>query len=164
MVAWRLGAPAARIVLAIVAMIAAMSAHADDHLSMTAPPDVCIASNVAAGFALRADNSGLQIRVINSKWSLPTGVNGAVRIDVGAFHKSFDIDDNTDNSVNAELSNDDALALFAAMDNAGIMSVTAGTAKAVAVSLVGSTKATNAFRTCAGLDSSGPGGGVNPFK
>jgi hypothetical protein len=138
----------------------AAAAHA---ASMTAPPDVCLATNIASGFTVRSDEDGLQIRVTNRSWSLPANVTGIVEVDVGNFHKTFEIDDNTDNMVNAELPHDDAIALFSAMDNASSMSVTAGSGKPTTISLAGSTKATNAFRTCAGLNSAGSGGGSNPF-
>jgi hypothetical protein len=44
------------------------------------------------------------------------------------------------------------------------MTVTGGKAKSFSVSLAGSTKTTNVFRTCAGIKSDAPSGGDNPFK
>ncbi len=50
------------------------------------------------------------------------------------------------------------------MDNSAIMTVTVGKAKPLAVSLVGSTRVTNAFRTCAGINSNAKTPGGNPFE
>jgi hypothetical protein len=72
-------------------------------------------------------------------------VTGSLKIDVGAYHHEFDISGNTAALVSAVADHDELLLLFAAMDNAGSMSVTAGSAKPLVVSLAGSTKATNAF-------------------
>lgn len=86
------------------------------------------------------------------------------QIDVGAYHHEFNIGANTGTLISTGVDHDELLLLFAAMDNAGSMSVTAGSAKPLVISLAGSTKATNAFRTCAGIRNSGSGGGSNPFS
>ncbi|CAH2606457.1 protein of unknown function (plasmid) [Rhodovastum atsumiense] len=66
----------------------------------------------------------------------------------------------------ADVDEDDMIKLFSAMDAASAMVVTAGKAQPVSVSLAGSTKATNAFRTCARIGgkpkSADPEG--NPFE
>ena len=59
---------------------------------------------------------------------------------------------------------DTALAMFAAMDKAEGMSVTIGKARLFQVSLNGSTRAINAFRTCAGINSNAKTPGSNPFE
>jgi hypothetical protein len=51
-----------------------------------------------------------------------------------------------------------------AMAKASAMSVTAGKAAPISVSLLGSSKVLNAFRTCAGIAGSAPGAGSNPFQ
>ncbi len=132
--------------------------------SMLARPDVCVVFNTTSGVALRAAAEGLQLRVTNSNWSLPTGVQGSITISVGEWKTTLEIDDNTDTMVNAEMPNLVALPLFSAMDKAGNMSVAVGKAKPFPVSLVGSTRATNAFRTCAGIESSAKTPGANPFE
>jgi hypothetical protein len=133
-------------------------------MSMTAKPDMCLTANFQSGIAFRSDENGIQVRIIDQKWSLPTGVDGAVTISIGSWKGVFEIDDNTDTMVNAEIENDDVIAMFAAMDTNASMSVGVGKAKPFTVSLVGSTKATNAFRTCAGLSSNSQTPGSNPFK
>jgi hypothetical protein len=135
--------------------------------SMTAAPDVCLVVTTLPTeerFLIRADVDSTEVRLIDEDWSLPAGVTGSLKIDVGAYHHEFNISGNTSAFVSAAAEQDELLLLFAAMDNAGSMSVTAGTAKPLIVSLAGSTKATNAFRTCAGIRSSGSGGGSNPFS
>ena len=135
--------------------------------SMTATPDVCVVATTlptAEQFAIRADVASTEVRLFDEDWSLPAGLTGSLKIDVGAYHHEFNIDANTSTLVSTGVDHNELLLLFAAMDNAGSMSVTAGSAKPLVVSLAGSTKATNAFRTCAGIRSSGSGGGSNPFS
>jgi hypothetical protein len=135
--------------------------------SMTAAPDVCVMVTTLPTeerFLIRADVDSTEVRLIDEDWSLPAGLTGSLKIDVGAYHQEFNIGANTDTLVSTGVDHDELLRLFAAMDNAGSMSVTAGSAKPLVISLAGSTKATNAFRTCAGIRSSGSGGGSNPFS
>jgi hypothetical protein len=167
--------------LAAVLCILSASAYADEQMiplaqsgdwvavahqvSLTARPDVCIAANnTDPGVIFRADADGVQFRVLNKSWSLPAGVRGTVVVTVGNWSNAFEIDGNDDSMVNAEAAQDVAAAMFAAMDKASAMTVTVGKAKPFSVSLAGSTKTTNAFRTCAGIKSNAPGGGDNPFK
>jgi hypothetical protein len=93
--------------------------------SMIARPDVCVVLNGPSGFALRADSDGVQVRVSNEHWSLPANVEGSIAIGVGDWKAEFDIDDNTDNMVNAEVPADIIAPMFAAMDKADSMSITA---------------------------------------
>ena len=132
--------------------------------SVIAPPDVCLVVNAVSGVALRADANGIQLRVMNNKWSLPAGVTGAIVISVGGWSHSFEIDDNTDTMVNAEVPQDVIGPMFDAMDKSSSMSVEAGKAKPLPVSLSGSTRATNAFRTCAGIKGNVASPGSNPFQ
>jgi hypothetical protein len=91
-------------------------------------------------------------------------VKGKINVTVGKSQMWFDIGDNTDNMVMAEMGDDSAIELFGAMDKAASMTVSTGKAAPINVSLTGSTKATTAFRTCAGIKSSAAGPGSNPFK
>ena len=129
--------------------------------SMTAAPDVCVVVTTLPTeerFVIRADVDSTEVRLIDEDWSLPAGLTGSLKIDVGAYHHEFNIGANTNTVVSTAVDHDELLLLFAAMDKAGSMSVTAGSAKPLVISLTGSTKATNAFRTCAGIRSSGSGG------
>jgi len=104
------------------------------------------------------------LRLIDSRWSLPPDVTGTVSITIGDWKKSFEIDGNTSDSVNAEVAKDVIPDLFARMDKASTMFVTVGKAKPFQVSLAGSTKATNAFLTCAGIKGHSQVPGSNPFE
>lgn len=132
--------------------------------SMADPPDICIAEEAQSNFALRADTNGVQLRLSNNSWSLPSGVTGQLEVKVGSYDQAFDIDDNTDTMVNAEVSQDQVGPLLNAIANGSIMTVIAGKAKPIDVSLAGSATALNAFRTCAGISGSAPGGGSDPFQ
>jgi len=57
-----------------------------------------------------------------------------------------------------------ALELLNAMDKNNLMTVAAGADKPINVSLDGSTRVTNAFKTCAGIKDGSKGGGSNPFQ
>ncbi|MBV9813169.1 MAG: hypothetical protein JO326_10465, partial [Acetobacteraceae bacterium] len=117
------------------------------------------------GFFLRFGQSDVEIRVFNSKWSLPTGVSGSFVVTIGPFSKEFAITDNTDTMVIAQTDADTLTELFSQMDKSSKLAVVVGKAKAaVDVSLTGSTVATNAFRTCAGMRSHADGAGTNPFE
>jgi hypothetical protein len=135
--------------------------HSD---SMIDAPDLClVSSGDTPAVAFRKDDNTFQLRVSDKDWSLPTGVNGQVTLTVGQWTHTFNIDDNTNDTVNAEIDTGLVDTMFGAMDNASTMVVKVGNAKPYDVSLLGSTVATNAFRTCAGFDSHGNTAGSNPF-
>ena len=131
---------------------------------MPARPDVCVVANMVSGVGLRGDRNGIELRASNQNWSLPSDVEGAVAIAVGTWSTSLEIVGNTGDSIAAMVDGDTALAMFAAMDKAEGMSVTIGKARLFQVSLNGSTRAINAFRTCAGINSNAKTPGSNPFE
>jgi hypothetical protein len=132
--------------------------------SIIAPPDVCVVFDVTSGVALHADAGGVQLRIVNKDWSLPAGVHGNIIVSIGVWKEVLAIDDNADDMVNAEVPQDVLEAMFAAMDKSTSMSVAVGNAKPLLVSLSGSTRATNAFRTCAGIKGNVATPGSNPFQ
>jgi hypothetical protein len=132
--------------------------------SMTQPPDVCVAMNPKTGVAFWSDGDSVQIRVLNEAWSLPASVKGQIMVAVGNVKLSFDINDNTNKMVDANMESAEYQPLFGAMDSASSMMVTVGKAAPIAVSLLGSSKATNAFKTCAGIKGGSSKGGENPFQ
>ncbi|WP_148360583.1 hypothetical protein [Acidisphaera rubrifaciens] len=138
----------------------AASAHSSSEL---APPDVCLVINFGTGIAFRTDMDGTQLRVLDKSWSLPADAEGTMSVDIGALHKSFPTRTATNDMVAATLTADEIVELLQAMDHTTKMVLTVGNTRPRTVSLVGSTKATNAYRTCAGLPGSAAGGGVNPF-
>jgi hypothetical protein len=83
---------------------------------------------------------------------------------VGNWTQVFPIDDNTNNMVNAEVPQDSIGRMFAATDKSVSMSVVIGHAKPMLVSLSGSTRATNAFRTYAGIEGNVASPGSDPFQ
>ena len=91
-------------------------------------------------------------------------MKGDIKISVGSVNLTFPIDDNTDTMVNAPVPAALLVGLFGAMDNASNMQVSVGEAALISISLVGSTKVTNAFRTCAGLPGAATSPGSNPFE
>jgi hypothetical protein len=133
-------------------------------VSITARPDVCVAFNLRAGIALRGDGDTVEFRVIDKNWSLPASVTGDVLIAVGGWNLTLAINDNTEDSISSEMKPADIVALLTNMDKAATMAVTVGKAKPISVSLTGSSKVANAFRTCAGIEDGSTKGGENPFK
>ncbi len=167
-------------VVMVGSLLGAASARADDTMSMlaqsgdwiamahraviTAAPDVCVAAIVSGAVAFRADADSVEIRVMDQSWSLPAGVQGDILVAVGDWKKTLSVDSNTDTMVGATLDPDDVQGLFAAMDKASGMTVAVGKGKPKTVSLAGSTKVTNAFRTCAHISGNAASGGANPFQ
>ncbi len=137
--------------------------HSD---SITDPPDLCIAFTGVSGqsFGLRASTDDIEVRFSNDSWSLPSGVNGSLVLNVGSYSATLAISDNTNDMVMATITQDQLQSLVSAMDKADSMTVTAGKGPATAVSLNGSNTATTAFLTCAGINAPGEGGGGNPFQ
>jgi hypothetical protein len=137
------------------------------HPSMLAPPDVCVATsqvNESQNFIFRASVTGNEIRLVDRRWTLPTGVEGTIKIAVGAWTGAFDVSANTADMVDAEISKEDLLAMLTAMDKSSTMTVIIGKTKPIGVSLSGSTTVTNAFLTCAGIKGGVKAPGANPFQ
>lgn len=132
--------------------------------SMTAAADVCILGDAASGVGVRVGVEGISLRVMNKNWSLPTGVKGQIAVSVGNWNAAFDIDDNSHNMISAEIAPDVIVPMFTAMDKGTSMSLQIGKEKPLVVSLSGSTRATNAFRTCAGIEGNAESPGSNPFE
>ncbi len=135
-------------------------AHSD---SMTDPPDVCLAFNSDAGFAIRADDNDVEIRYQNASWSLPDNVTGVIDLKIQTDDFPLQISDNTNNQVTAVITDDQLSKIVADMNKAASMTVAAGSGPPTAVSLDGSNVAITAFLTCAGKDQPGSTGGSNPF-
>ena len=131
---------------------------------MTAAPDLCVAVNARANVGFRASETGVELRVSNRSWSLPAGVEGEIVIAVSELKSTARIGANTEDSVAAAMAEEDYVPLFAAMTKAPAMTIAVGKAKAINVSLAGSAKVMNAFRTCAGIRGNDHKGGENPFK
>lgn len=134
------------------------------HESLISAPTMCGAMNLRTGVLFRVDADDAQIRVVDNNWSLPADVVGSISIKIGDYSDTWDITENTAVMVAAATTRDDLVRLLDAMDRAASMAVTVGKAKPIATSLVGSTRATNAFRTCARLRGAATAPGSNPFR
>src|ERR1700735_5364558 len=130
--------------------------------SMADPPDVCLASVINGAMALRSDGSTVELRSGNDSWSLPDGVQGSISFTVNGNTYSFDIVSNTDTMVSADVDADKVQPILDDMAKASSLTLTIGKAKPISVSLSGSSKALNAFRTCAGIGGGADGGGPTP--
>jgi hypothetical protein len=120
---------------------------------------------MAAGLGFRSDGSDIEVRYENPDWSLPAGVDGNLTIAVNGHNYPLAITDNTNTQVTAVITNDQLNAIVIDMNAASAMTVTAGSAQPISVSLNGSNVVMTAFLTCAGLPSpTGATGGANPFK
>lgn len=132
--------------------------------SMVSRTDLCLAFNMKSGVAFRYDGENMQMRMVDKSWTLPADVSGALVVSIGDLSETYIITDNDATSVNVELDEEEYSKFFAKMDKASSMNVVVGKAKPVAVSLSGSTRVMNAFKTCGSIKSDVDGGGVNPFK
>jgi hypothetical protein len=132
--------------------------------SETDPPDLCIAFNPISKVGLRSDGTTTSIRIINDSWSLPAEVQGTIIIAVGSDTQTLAITSNTSASAEADIDPSAVQPLLDAMAKETEMKITIGKAKPLIVSLSGSTVVLNAFRTCANIGGSAPGGGSNPFQ
>ena len=133
----------------------------EHHPSQIAPTDACVAAETSSGVMLRSGKSGVELRILDEDWSLPTGIHGEVVLTIAAFRLAKPITANTSNIIAVRLEADEVDSLFVAMDKGTSMDLAIGKQKKL-VSLIGSTKVTNAFRTCAGLHGAAPGN--NPFQ
>ncbi len=100
----------------------------------------------------------------NSAWSLPTDVAGMVALNIKDKQFELLIGGNTDSSISAEVPDETALEMLALMDKSKVMTIVVGKAKPMNISLSGSSRALNAFRTCAHIRGNNEEAGSNPFK
>jgi hypothetical protein len=91
-------------------------------------------------------------------------VAGSVQLVIGDWKSSLEINANSERTVVAGIDADKAGPMFTAMGKAGKMSVTIGKTKLFQVSLNGSPRVINAFRTCVGIGEAAKAPGSNPFE
>jgi hypothetical protein len=134
--------------------------------SMVAQPDVCAALTISNGtmVGLRASGQDIELRVANDGWSLPAEVSGDVHLAIADWSADLEVGSNMDSWVAAPISQDQIGPLLQKASQASAMTVTVGKAKPITVSLAGSAKVLNAFRTCADIHGGDAKGGDNPFK
>lgn len=131
--------------------------------SMLASPDVCIAADVTGGIGLRFSDTGMELRVFNTKWSLPATATGTVVLQVAGHTYKVDAVPTDATTLSGSIDASDIKPLLDEMTQAAAMQITVGKAAPASVSLAGSGKVLSAFRTCAGIPGTS-GGGVNPFQ
>jgi hypothetical protein len=132
--------------------------------SAIALEDVCVAIDATSKLAFRTGHDGNSIRLINDSWSLPADAAGAMSIVAGDYSEMHPARGVGSTMIESTVSRAQLLALLDAMDKSATMKVTIGKETPVIVSLAGSTRATNAYRTCAGLKGSSALPGANPFR
>lgn len=132
--------------------------------SLVAPPDICVVTDVATGFVLWTNGEEVQLRFVDQKWSLPSYVVGQITVSIADWTAAFDITNNSGTMVIALLDENQRSALLQNMNKGRSMSIKIGKAAPVRVSLEGSRKVTNAWRTCAGLEGGDGTTESNPFK
>ena len=128
-------------------------------------PDVCLVStNHGREFGFRGEAGAVELRVRNPAWSLPSHVSGSVSVAVGDFTRTYEVASNGPALVSSVVPAEDIDVLFTAMSKAATMVVTVGKDAPFRVGLAGSARATNAFRTCAGIGGTVVLPGTNPFQ
>jgi hypothetical protein len=132
--------------------------------SETANVDLCMAADRSATLMLRSDGTTTELRSSNDTWSLPSGVQGTLKVNVSNDDYTFDISGNTDTVVTSIVDSTKLTNLLDDMEKADILQLTIGNNAPIIVSLSGSTKVINAFRTCAGIGGGAAGAGSNPFQ
>lgn len=130
--------------------------------------DICLAMSEDQALVFRGDANDLEIRSSNPQWSMSAGQQGEVNITVGNYSHDFKMTAAGASLLVAIVPPDEMKLLFDAMDNAGQAVIRYGQKTTRAVSLLGSTKALNQFRSCVATNSfadlgSAAGANASPF-
>ena len=130
-------------------------------------PNVCYTASIGQNitvFLRSGSNHDFEIRLANDAWSLPSHAAGEVSFKIGDWGVPLQAVSNGATMLDVYITEQFMETFIDHMDNGSSMSVTVGNSPAVRFSLAGSTRATNAFRTCAGLTGNAPIPGGNPFN
>jgi hypothetical protein len=125
--------------------------------------NICMATAPKQRFAIQARSSDIEIRLDNDNWSLPDNVTGILEVDAGGQTYPFEISRSARTWVAASITSDQLLSMVGNMNKASSMTVLAGKAPPLTVSLRGSNAALRAFLDCAGIKAPSDVGS-NPFK
>jgi len=159
----------------------ASSARADDQMTtlaqngawiaiahrptITAATDVCIAVDAQDNIAIRTDDTDIEVRYLNSSWSLPANVGGKFELAVDGRTFSFEITSNTNDQVTAVLTTAQLSSLVSGMSGASSKPIVAANGAPQTASLAGSGPVLSAFITCAGIfEPTIAGTGVDPMQ
>jgi len=110
--------------------------------------DICIAASADQGLLFRGDAHQLEIRTGNPQWSMTAGQRGEMTVSVGNYSHTFLMIAEGASMLATIVQPDDMKALFDAMDSAGQATLKYGQKTTRLVSLNGSTRALNQFRSC----------------
>lgn len=111
--------------------------------------DVCVAASDDGKMAFRADANSIEFRSTDKKWNMSIGQSGDVTVSAGGVSKTFSMVASDNVTLDVAISADDAKALFAGFDSASVATIRYGEKTTKKVSLLGSTKVINAFKSCA---------------
>lgn len=136
--------------------------------TITAPPSICFADSVnqvGANIAVWADNQGkVEIRSMDSSWSLPAGAAGNIAITIKGHNYTYPASVMSAQVIHAIITQNQLSSLVGDMETANSMQVKIGSAKLTTISLDGSQVTLTAFMTCADLKNPSKNtGGSNPF-
>jgi hypothetical protein len=138
----------------------------DHSLSLTDPPDVCLAMDQVSNFMIRHDANDIEFRLSNNNWSLPANITGTFELDVNGSKYPLAVNYNTSTMISSTASQDVLLSVIEDMRKTNSMDVTAGHAPSITVSLVGISPVLTSFLTCSGIQepSNEEAAGSNPFS
>ena len=112
---------------------------------------ICVAGSADKRLLFRADANDLEVRTADDSWSLSAGLTGEMKVKVGNVEKVAQMQTFNATTLAGIMQPSDVSQLMDAMDKAPSALVTFGSKKTISVSLMGSTRVMNAFRTCAGV-------------
>ena len=151
------------------ACLLAFSAFADDEPQITEQngswvavsyvdgtvTDVCVASSLGGKLGFRSDKETVEIRSANPEWSLGTNTTGTMTITAGKYSQDFAMNALNGTTLTTVVPASDLIPLLDAFDTASSASITFGKKTKDIVSLSGSTKILNTWRTCTGANGFG---------
>ena len=121
--------------------------------------DVCLAIGSQGKLAFRADKDTLEVRTSNENWSLAADSTGDMTVTAGSFSHTYSMHTMDSTHLTGVVEASDLTPLLDAMNKAPIATLTFNKKNATTVSLSGSTKALNDWRTCVGSHGFGNLGG-----
>ncbi|GBR31791.1 hypothetical protein AA11826_0843 [Komagataeibacter oboediens DSM 11826] len=130
--------------------------------------DICMAASADQGLLFRGDAHQLEIRTGNPQWSMTAGQRGEMTVTVGNYSHTFEMIAEGASMLTTIAQPDDMKALFDALDSASQATLKYGQKTTRIVSLYGSTKALNQFRSCVASNGfadlgNAAGGNASPF-
>lgn len=110
--------------------------------------DICLAMSSGGALVFRGDANDLEIRSGNAQWSMSAGQQGEMNITIGNYSHDFKMTAAGASMLAVVVTPDEMKPLLDAMDSAGQAVIKYGQKTTRVVSLLGSTKVLNQFRSC----------------